>query len=334
MNFEEGASGESLKPYLKDIEWDYIQFHNFEKEDFFLNLTSKTKKYQEGKILKNCHWGQLKLFVSELVVLNDISEKITDILYIGAAPGDHLFVLAQLYKDITFHLYDSEEFDSRIKKLKNINIHQKYFDESCVQEWSQSLKDIFLISDIRSLTYNPDEYEEGEKWKILNEKEVWENMTLQKHWVEKIKPKFSLLKFRLPFAYDFVLKEGKTRNYLNSKIYKQIFNKPNSSETRLFVEDIEEKEWDLKWYEESLCYHNSIVRENYKYFNPIDMSKNFIFSEMGLFNDFDSTYFTFVLIEYLKKRKLSISKDKISKLLKFILTEISMKKRDLLEKRL
>ena len=213
------------------------KFKEFKEQDFLVLETDKRKRYESSKILVNVHWGQLKLFLTEFYALNKIIKEdlgeIKHIVYPGAAPGYHIFPLAELFSDFTYHLYDLQEFDKRLSKMENVVIYKKYFDETDIEKWKNE-EGVFFISDIRKLNYDPSVT--GEEEKRINEKSVWEDMCLQWSWIKKINPLASLIKFRLPYAYSFVLEEGKTRKYLDGEVVKQPFSKPTSSENQTFCD--------------------------------------------------------------------------------------------------
>ena len=311
---------------------EFKKFHG--EKDCFVCKNDKRMRYDESKIHhKNVHWGQLKLFVSEFyTIIHHLNPKeVKKILYIGAAPGEHIFPLSELFEDIEFHLYDSEKFDSRLKNKKNIKIYKKYFNDRDLEEWKSKNNDYLLISDIRSLQYDPSTRDK--KSKQRNEMSVWSDMKLQEKWVMEMKPKVSLLKFRLPFAYDFVLREGKTRNYLDGKVLKQTYNKPSSSETRLLVTSFETKEWDLLQYEEQLSYHNSFLRGKSKFINPINDSQDPLYRKKGLENDFDSAYLYYCVIQFLRSIDQDVTTENVESIIDFIIDNMSEKGTNLLSKK-
>lgn len=319
----------SLK--LKKEEKEDLKFKLFNKKYFYISDEDKEMPYQNNKILVNVHWGQLKLFCSEFasMIYHLNHSRVSDIVYIGAAPGDHIYVLAQLYEDFTYHLYDSEKFDSRLKELSNVKIYSKYFDDVDLNHWSDKSK-IFLISDIRTLSYDSSGFDE--KTQRRNEDSVWSDMQLQRRWVETLEPELSLLKFRLPFAHDFILEEGKERKYLEGLVMRQVYNKPTSSETRLLVSNIEHKDWNLISYERKLAYHNCRIR-TLNFLNPITNNEEKIYKSKGLFNDFDSTYLCTLVMDFLISVEEVPNTENVTNMLDFILNNISSKKSNLLSKR-
>lgn len=312
----------------------YDNFYDFTKESLItINENDGQRIYDPTVILKNSYWGQLKLFLSEFCVLtnymNDL--EVTDILYIGAAPGNHIYVLAQLFENYTYHLYDSRNYDKRLYKLDNVNIYKKYFDDIEMEKWKKTDRSIFLISDIRTLTYSADSYSlESQK---LNESAVWGDMKLQQKWIEELQPTISLVKFRLPFGYDFILKEGKTRRYLDGKIMRQVYNKPTSSETRLLITDISYKEYDIVKYERQLCYHNTDIRNKLKFKNILNGSVKPNYEKKGLLNNFDDTYFISIVIDYIRKIDEEPSEKNIKTIIDYILENINIGKVNLLSKK-
>lgn len=266
------------------------------------------------------HWGQLKLFMSELQALvyyGDINS-FSEIVYVGAAPGEHTYVLAQMFPQFNFHLYDKQNFDRRLEKLKNVKLYKKYFEQEDIDFWKKSTKQIFLISDIRSLNYQG-----KSKNKAKAEQIVWENMKLQQSWYEEIKPYAGLFKFKLPYATSYNLEQGKTRSYLDGIIFRQVFQKENSSETRLFTRGMGYREWNIETYERKISYHNSTIREKSLYKNPIDLSNNPVYKEKGFTNNYDSVCSTMILKDYLQKVNADVNMSNVRSLIDYIIDNIT-----------
>ena len=122
LDFTEGNSFDLEKLNLQGSDKEnYEKYIEFQKDiNFYLNDHSDEMEYDVTSVLNNVHWGQLKLFCSELsVMINHMEDDIKDILYIGAANGSHIYVLAEFFEDITFHLYDSQKFDKRLLEKKH-----------------------------------------------------------------------------------------------------------------------------------------------------------------------------------------------------------------------
>ena len=341
MDLSQGNSFpvDSLK--IKRYQQTSLKIKQFQKERYFyFQDNDKEIPYDYNKILVNVHWGQLKLFMSEFFTFiyhlnpEELSSPLGEdeklhILYIGAAPGDHIYVLAQLFDDYHYHLYDTQKFDGRLGELSNVTIYPKYFDDIELEKWKKKDRCV-LISDIRTLSYNPGGFSKDSQ--RINEESVWSDMQLQQKWVEELNPHMSLLKFRLPFAYDFILKEGKTRKYLSGMVLRQVYNKPTSSETRLLVSDLEKRDWDIVAYERKLAYHNDKVRTS-KFLNPINESERPVYKEKGLLNDFDSTYFGVLVMDFLTGMGEIANEENVRNIMDFIVDNMSSKKSNLLSKR-
>lgn len=218
--------------------------------------SNPTTPEQTGK------FGQLKLFVTELFFLCNYWDpsriKSPTVLYIGAGPGHHLVTLVRMFPTINWELYDLQEFAPGLKDLPNVTLFEKYFEDSDIPRYSNR-DDVFLICDIRSLTYKQGDV----KWTWSNESKVIEDMKLQESWVLKIKPVWGSLKFRLPYAQKEVIKRlGDSWNYLDGQIYIQPWIGLTSSETRLIVsrDNLIPKDWDYSKYERQMSYHNGVRR--------------------------------------------------------------------------
>lgn len=271
---------------------------------------------------KSVHWGQLKLFVSELQALTYYGDPsiCNTIIYVGAAPGEHLYLLARMFPEYDFHLYDLQEFDKRLNDANNVTLYNKYFTEEDIQRWKNENKKIFLISDIRSLNYTKLQNTNAQK----AEDEVWKNMNMQKDWYEEMNCYMGLFKFKLPYMVGYNLKKGQTREYLDGVLFRQVYQKINSSETRLLTRGIGYRDWDIVRYEKKIAYHNQIVREKMVFKNPIDFSNDPVYKEQGINNDYDSIVFTTILKDYLIKINQDVDMNKIKNLIDLIMAEVTI----------
>ena len=231
---------------------------------FSTHLTrfNKTATYDSKLTLaeQNKHFGQTKLLMSEIQLLtmyyknNPKSNPV--IIYIGAAPGIHLEYLKYLFPKVKFILYDGAPFHRKLQGAvfdDTYELHNEFFtDEKCKELKKRLVKpdvDILFVSDIRL----------GGKTKKLFEEQVARDNELQLGWVKILKPKYSLLKFRLPYF----LKHGQSLSYVKGKAMFQIWPKVDSTETRLLVTRANigtTIKYDFKSYEETLFYHNKWVR--------------------------------------------------------------------------
>lgn len=226
---------------------------------FYHSMTrfNRMAKYDpKDKMKDNIHLGQRKLLMSEIQLLNMYFKKNPDgkptIVYVGAAPGTHLQFLLFLFPKVRFILYDGAKFDTSLLD-RRFELHNEFFtDETChaVKKHCAALEsDLLFISDIRL----------GANSHMKFEAQVERDNALQLGWIKILKPKYSLIKFRLPYT----LKHGDKVTYVKGKIMFQIWPPPTSGETRLLVTRANintEAFYDFKTYEESLFFHNKWSR--------------------------------------------------------------------------
>tara|TARA_Y100000813_G_scaffold19163_1_gene12808 strand:+ start:314 stop:1114 length:801 start_codon:yes stop_codon:yes gene_type:complete len=164
------------------------------------------------------HLGQRKLLLTEVNFLTNYHDLSKNVVYIGAAPGHHIDFLSTLFPDHTFYLYDPRDF--AIDKTDKILIFQKYFELNDAKH----LDNFLLISDIRQ-EVNVTTMSQQEICNI-----VMEDMNLQKNWVLNLKPRVSLLKFRIPLFCD-------SFEYFNGELLEQPWAPESTYETRLIVKE-------------------------------------------------------------------------------------------------
>lgn len=293
-------------------------------EDLILDRKNHPKKHYDKSIsfLKNTHLGQLKLFSNELEFLlsfccdENIIKHRKIIIYIGAGPGNHLVYLVKMFPTIEWHLYDVR-FDDRLRSIKNVFIEERYFKDSDLngyinmKEENQDL-DLYLISDIRNLSYNSSD------WNIEEELKVLEDMELQKEWIMKLKPKYSMVKFRPPFPEKEVFDKLGTDyiEYLDGKIYKQPWARGKSIETRLIIpgNKIKLVKYNLLDYEQQMFYHNSVLRQieySFNFSDKIDGLK--VNSHLTLNKRYDCAYIITLMYQYFIRTSKDLPEDKIFK---------------------
>lgn len=286
-------------------------------ESLYLKDDDPIQRYNPSlKTKDNLHKGQLKLFTNELIfLLFHCFEKPSNnkkiVLYIGAGPGDHLIYLTKMFPDIEWHLFD-DHFNPTLKSIENIKLFTHYFSEKDISFYKDIAKnkeyDLYLISDIRNLSFNSKNWHYEEEFKIM------EDMEVQKNWVVNIKPKYSMLKFRLPFPEkEIIQKIGTSFVYLDGIVYKQPWAKEKSIETRLVVPyDFKFKHWDIQKYEQQMFYHNVTTRRlKYKFSIP-ELDDFNVMEKLSLKNNFDSvsliealyTYFKFIYDETYPMEKI------------------------------
>jgi len=193
------------------------------------------------------HWGQLKLFISEVQLLVEAlklhhGDKKIVFVYAGSAPGDHIPFLRRMFPMIEYHLYDPNPFIAGASP--GIFLYNEFFTDEVSAYWTEKAKkeNLFLIfcSDVRR-----------EPATAAN---VAKDMETQKIWWNIIQPDIAMFKFRLPWV------PGKTK-YLEGQILTQVYPGKTSTETRLLVsKDAKEIEYDHNEYNERCYYHNRFGR--------------------------------------------------------------------------
>ena len=205
----------------------------------------RRKYYVQSNIPRTTmHWGQRKLLLSEIEFLTNYSNPGNLVIYAGAAPAIHTPMLAKLFPQLKFILIDPIPFS--IKQTINIELRNEYFTSEMAQEFAD--KDVLFICDIR-IANDTKDYKPSEK-------EVKNDMLIQQEWVKIMKPRYSMLKFRLPWNEESI-------EYLDGKLYVQPWGPRTTTETRLIVEKSQinsKKLWDCKKYEEQMFYFNTITR--------------------------------------------------------------------------
>lgn len=168
---------------------------------------------------RQVHLGQRKLLMGEIEFLMAHGGKSDLVLYVGAAPGNHIELLATLFPQHSFHLCDPARF--AVEPSDRVQIHRQYFREEDFGKYAG--RRVLLISDIRAGPDRdsdcPDVYEER----------VEEDNQLQQRIVQGVDPAAAMLKFRIPFDH-----RGPYR-YLDGEIHLQCWAKEMSAETRLWV---------------------------------------------------------------------------------------------------
>ncbi len=208
-----------------------------------LDLSKRRKYAQRIDTFKPAlHWGQLKLFLSEVefltLAIKECPDKELWFVYAGSAPGNHLIYLSELFPKIHFELYDPNDFV--VKDTDMIKTHKSLFTDEDAKLWANSGKTVIFGSNIRS---SP-----------ATQETILRIMQMQLNWWKIINPELSMFKFRLPWE------PGKTE-YPDGDIYIQAYPGPSSSETRLICKkDAKLRQYDNTEYEDACFYHNTVSR--------------------------------------------------------------------------
>lgn len=231
--------------FSKELNEIYEQFSQSYKT--MNNKIFKKQKYEKSnRLTSNVHNGQQKLLISELEFFTKHTSpnKQYVVIYAGAAPGVHINTLQKLFPNIIFDLWDPSKFYAKLNK--KIIVQNAFFTDKVANSLAQKYKGkkILFVSDIRRSTKDED---------------IAEDMRNQEKWVETIRPKAALLKFRLPWD------DGKT-NYLKGKLILQSWAPLDSSETRLEVIQknnvYKRKTYLHRDYEERMAYFNRVIKNS------------------------------------------------------------------------
>ena len=254
--------------------------HKYQSENFSRYLKEDCprrlyKPRQNDELRTTMHWGQRKLLMTEIEFLTQYSKLGDLVLYVGAAPAIHTPILSKLFPTIKFILIDPMKFN--IRETENIEIRREYFTNDMAKEFIG--KDFLFICDIRISNDQKKNYKPSEN-------EVKNDMLVQQKWVEIMKPRYSILKFRLPW-------EDKEFLYFDGKIVIQPWGPQSSTETRLIVKSpFKKKKWNCRMYEEQMFYFNTFTRCQY-YEHDIVTT--------GIDNCYDCATEIFIIRNYLKK---------------------------------
>lgn len=232
----------------------------FTQADRILNLeTAPRAAYnrREEEIKTIVHVGQRKLLVTEIEFITRFTmpDKLTYVVYAGAAGGRHQEILNKMFPNVQFLLYDPHRFV--IKTGRNRQVFQEFFTTSTAQElatkFSREDAQCLFISDVRRVEENITE--------LQKQQLVLGDLQTQRIWLQILNPAASLLKFVMPYPIPGV---PSTVEYFNGIIFLQPWAGATSSETRLLVTTNRSiKEYDVKQYEETLFYHNTVIRTTY-----------------------------------------------------------------------
>lgn len=140
------------------------------------------------------HWGQRKLFLSELQFLTEWAPDLHlkgCVVYAGASPGTHVSMLASLFPNLEFHLFDTAVSLARSSQHEQIHVYPRLFTDDDARRFAGQA--ILFISDIRSL--GP-----GQVHEVELEKSIATDNATQLRWVSLVQASRCLLKLRLPYA--------------------------------------------------------------------------------------------------------------------------------------
>ena len=200
-----------------------------------INFSKATDRYEPNDVTCAEHIGQRKLLNSEIEFLahcvNELAResKSYTVVYAGAATGEHIPLLVELFKSCfkEFHLYDEPRFSKILQNFEEKNdnvkfspyrdksIQNGFFSEVIARKYRNNK--VIFISDIR----------------ITNDNEsVERDNALQERWILEMLPEWSMVKFRLPFPTS---SRQTFHKLTQGDIVLQTWEKARSAETRVWI---------------------------------------------------------------------------------------------------
>jgi hypothetical protein len=226
------------------------------------------------------HSGQRKLLIALLDALVDVPAAAdVTVVYVGAAPGSNIELVAALFPATKFVLFDPNPFDEALIAAAaasggRIRLRSQYFlDPDCAEfaEASAAGHRVVFISDIRG----------GIRGRAVDEVDtqlsneiVEQDMRMQERWVRTIRPAVFSLKFRLPYVVEGV--DPHRYPYLGGRVRIQSWPGPSSSETRLVGGEGDcdrTTNYDPTVYENQCFYHNFVTRVWNRYAIAIEVGR-------------------------------------------------------------
>jgi hypothetical protein len=186
----------------------------------------------------------------------------------GESPGIHLPLIikhlgaSNVRNNIDIHLYDPKRLHrsaaSAVCRSEHVRFTQGKFTDAHAREWSErdASRCLVFLSDIRSDIHGKKEHCRAD------EDMIGADMQMQKAWVERMQPDYSMLKFHARHATPDNASVAPSFVYLKGTLYKQAFTDLFSAECRLFVKrtEIAEQEYSTAAIERHMFYHNRALR--------------------------------------------------------------------------
>ncbi len=228
-----------LNPTLENLR-EYIEDASIAKDvEFYVQGDAPLMPWQESlsEFRTTMNWGQLKLLVREIHLLT-MYPNAEIVVYAGAADGEHIPMLADMFPNLIFDLYDPRTYSQTLrnyvdalpdmeekkgkrtkKEKKRIRLMKGLFTPKTAELYTRT-NNVILISDIRSV--NPGS-------ERPTDENIHDDMTVQMKWVQLMKPIAYGLKFRLTW-------EKGTIQYLDGNIFIQAYKLTRSTEGFLIGE--------------------------------------------------------------------------------------------------
>ena len=175
------------------------------------------------------------------------------VVYAGAAPGTHISLLLDFFPGIRLELYDPRDFNSECyRHSDSIRVNSKIFDNDQARYMKTKYTgcDLLFICDVRSTSPN----EKNNKEKIRMD------MHKQMHWHILMRPRKSILKFRLPYT-DKQDDPREVTLYLKGHVKLPVWGPLSTTECRLIADkDARLVEYNNKRVENQMFYFNTVTR--------------------------------------------------------------------------
>lgn len=256
------------------------------------------KSMELCKKKRHMHLGQLKLFFTELIFLTKCAKPAYKIIYVGAAPGYHTTLLADMFPEVQFDLWDPRKFETESRP--NVQIFNDFFTDVSARSYDNSTEKLLFMCDLRTLKIGF--YKKQSDIEGMDDL-VTDDMAMQMRWCQIIKPEYAYLKFRPPY-------EIPKMKYLGGTIYLQPYTRL-STEARLLTNNYDDKIiYDVDEYNDKLAYHNAFNRCSSKHFNKWRS----VMDQYNLYNNWDNALALHITNYYLVKIKSINSKEEVGKL--------------------
>lgn len=294
------------------------------------NLLKPTFMYHDLALENLLYNGQRKLLAGEAWFLAKYGSLAKKVVYAGAAPGIHIPLIADMFPNLEFDLWDTEKFIIPDRLIKGrsptgrITIFQGLFlPEKALAYRGQG---ILFISDIRSLSMGVQKAGESAASTLARSQYLVDrDNALQLQLVMISGAVCSMLKFRLPFNMprdEYLYADGdillqpwakggsaETRLILDSRRFRK---HPKTAETmaafyKLPLESIPEmeiavpevKNWSISAYENKLFYFNAFVKARAVIQNSLGIREGEV---RGMKLNFDSAFEIYIWDQWLLSR--------------------------------
>lgn len=241
-----------------------------------------SRESDDKNMIMQC--GQLKLLCTETSFLTRWASPGDVVVYVGGGNGIHLPTIARMFPMVHFDVFDVMPPSPLVmgETSSRFSFIQRKFNMEDAVGYSNIGDKVLFISDARPCaaaavgdeTAAP-KTKRGTKMAAASAANVvvrgdgMAEMVDQKRWVEAMKPRQALLRFKLP--YDSPTKV----EYLSGTHYIQPFTKRSSTETRLEVSVPQKRDgkysttpYDCRVHEEVMFHHNNVTRREHLVRDP------------------------------------------------------------------